>query len=159
MRFIGRTTRTRRATRRCAGALAVALAGASIGPDAVTAQETGDRHLRVELNKMETVGDACRVYLVFENGTGRTFTDYTLDLVMFAEDGGILNRLAVDAGRLDEGKTRVKLFDVPGTDCARIGRILVNDVMSCDGPDGEGDPATCTAFTEPSSRIETGFIK
>jgi hypothetical protein len=159
MRSIRRTSRTPLATLRRAGTLAVALAGASISAGAVTAQETDSNPLNVELNKMETVGDACRVYLVFENGTGRTFTDYTLDLVMFAQDGGILNRLAVNAGRLDEGKTRVKLFDVPGTDCARIGRILVNDVMSCEGPGGEGDPATCTAFTEPSSRIGTDFIK
>jgi hypothetical protein len=147
-----------------AGALALTLMGA--GP--AMAQDTGAATesaadgaiMRVQLNKMTPVSDACRIYLVFENRTGRAFDAYTLDLVMFDTDDAILRRLAVEAGRMPPGKTRVKPFDLTETACDRVGKILLNEVMTCKASDGAGSSASCTAAARPESRIDaTPFIK
>lgn len=116
--------------------------------------------MRVQLNKLASVSDACRVYLVFENRTGRAFDAYTLDLVMFGADGAILRRFAVEARTMPEGKTRVKPFDLTGTSCDAVGKILLNEVMTCKERDGAGEPARCTPAAHPESRLpETPFIK
>lgn len=116
-----------------------------------------DRAMGIELNKMEGVDSACRVYLVFENGLGRAFETYKLDLVMFGADGGIVKRLAVNAGPIAEGKTLVKLFDANGLGCAEIGRLLLNAVIACET--AGGDTPDCTALSAPRSRLDTAFVK
>lgn len=157
MRHIRRGTM--RALRTVAAAVALAaltgpVAAQSDGGDAATDTDAG---MRVQLNKMTPVEDACRIYLVFENRTGSAFDAYTLDLVMFDKDGGILQRLAVEAGRLPADKTLVKPFDMTGTQCERIGKLLLNEVMTCERA---GDAKTdCTALTTPRSRLDTPFIK
>ncbi len=145
-------------------AAAAATLAALAGPAAAQAEgddtaAKADAGMRVQLNKMTPVDEACRIYLVFENRTGAAFDAYTLDLVMFDKDGAILQRLAVEAGRLPAGKTLVKPFDMPDTECGRIGKLLLNEVMTCTGPgagDGERD---CTTRTTTASRLEIPFIK
>ncbi|MBK1668812.1 hypothetical protein CKO28_12300 [Rhodovibrio sodomensis] len=131
----------------------LALAGLALA-GAARAQDDG---IRVELNKLEPVGAACRAYLVFENRTGTAFDPFKLDPVMFDTDGVIAKRVAVAAGPLPAGKTSVKLFDIDGVSCGGIRRVLLNSVMACDtGGDSQPD---CTAMTAPSSRTEATFIK
>ena len=116
-----------------------------------------DARINVELNKLEPVGEACRAYLVFENGTDTAFDPFKLDLVMFDNQEVIAKRVAVEAGPLPASKTSVKLFDIDGLGCADIQRVLLNSVMAC-GTAGETQP-DCTALTKPSSRTEAAFIK
>jgi hypothetical protein len=111
----------------------------------------------IELNKLESVSDACRAYLVFENRTDTAFDPFKLDLVMFDGDGVIAKRVAVEAGPLPAGKTSVKLFDVTGLGCANIRRVLLNSVMACDTP--ANTTPDCTALAKPASRTEAAFIK
>jgi hypothetical protein len=144
------------------GALALALMAFTHAAAKDTDAETPapPEGMRVQLNKITPVSDACRVYLVFENRTGRAFDAYTLDLVMFDTDDAILRRLAVEAGSMPEGKTRVKPFDLTGTKCEAVGKILLNEVMTCKGPDGAGSSSSCTAAARPESRLsDTPFIK
>ncbi|MGE0253434.1 MAG: Tat pathway signal sequence domain protein [Alphaproteobacteria bacterium] len=111
----------------------------------------------VELNRLEPQGDDCRAYLVFENATKDAFSSLKLDLVLFDSDGVIARRLAVEGGPLAAGKTVVRLFDIAKLPCPRIGRVLLNDVLACSGPDGAG--ADCLAQIEPRSRAAAAFIK
>lgn len=111
--------------------------------------------LLVELNKMEAVGGGCRVYMVFQNGTGREIASFKPDLVFFDADGVIADRLVVEGGPLSAGKTKVKLFDVTALPCPAIKRILLNDVRECSG----GEPYACLAETSTSSRNGVEFIK
>jgi hypothetical protein len=113
--------------------------------------------LNVELNKFEAQEGACRAYLVFRNQTAHDFSELTLDLVMFDNDGIIAKRLAVDAAPLPAGKTSVKLFDIEGLACDGIGRILINDALDCQG--GSGKISDCVALIEPSSRSEVPMVK
>jgi len=139
--------------------LAAAPAAARDGDSAGDSKANGES-MRVQLNKTTPVSDACRIYLVFENRTGRAFDAYTLDLVMFDTDGAILRRLAVEAGAMPVGKTRVKPFDLTDTACDRVGKMLLNEVMTCEGADGTQANTGCTAAARPESRLpKTPFIK
>ena len=116
-----------------------------------------DGRVGVELNKLEPSGEACRAYLVLENGTDRGFETLKLDLVMFDTDGIVAKRLAVETAPLPAGKTSLKVFDIEGLACDRLGRLLLNDVMAC--ADASGAREGCQALVSPSARSAMEFIK
>lgn len=113
--------------------------------------------LGLELNKLEPMDNACRAYLVLHNPSDDGFASLKLDLVMFDADGVVARRLAVEGGPLPAGKTSLKVFDVADIACARIGRILLNDVLACSGASGPYD--NCLARIEPTARGAVPFIK
>lgn len=121
---------------------------------AAAAQGSG---LRMELNKLEERGEACRAYLVLENAIDADFSAFKIDFVMFDGNGVIAKRLAVDVAPLRPGKTTVQLFDVPGVACADTGRILINDVIDCRV--GEEKRQNCIAFVIPASRTDVELVK
>ena len=96
----------------------------------------GQQNLKIELNKLEAVEGACRAYMIFENNSGNAYDSLKLDLVMFDSDGLINKRIAVEGAPLPVGKTSVKLFDIQDVSCEQLGRILLNDVLTCSGPGG-----------------------
>lgn len=136
---------------RCAAA-ALAFCG-WLGP-AVAAEESG---LRVELNRLEAVNDACRVYLVLANRTADSFDSFKLDLVLFDTDGIIARRLAVETAPLRPQKTSVKLFDLDALPCDRLGTVLLNDVLACTGPAGVVED--CVGRVETASRASVQLVK
>ena len=113
--------------------------------------------LRVELNKLESVGEGCRVYLLFENGIEESLRSLKLDLVMFDQESVIARRLAVEGGPLAAGKTVLKVFDVPDLPCSALSRVLLNDVPACAA--AEGERSDCLEVVETSSRTDAEFIK
>jgi len=111
----------------------------------------------VELNRLEERSGGCRVHLVIENASARAFTSYRLDLVIFASDGIIARRVALEAAPLRARKTMVKEFELEDLACAGIGRILLNDISACSSEaGGTGD---CVAATRTSSRTPVAFVK
>lgn len=144
-----------RAARAGVALLGALMLGAATAPgSARAAPEDG---IRVELNKLEDVDGACRAYMVFANRTDRAFDAFKLDLVMFDPEGVIAERLALAAGPLPAGKTRVKLFDIQGRACADIDRILLNAVMACKTPDGASPD--CAGLTRTASKADAAFFK
>ncbi len=123
----------------------------SAGLMSCTAVALASDSLRIELNKLETEGSACRAYLVFENSTQHNFSGLTLDLVLFDKAGIITKRLAVDAAPLPADKTSVKLFDIEGLACDS------NDVLNC--KDESGEIANCVAQITPASRSDVPLVK
>lgn len=113
--------------------------------------------VRVELNKLEPNGSACRAYLVLENGTGSAFEALKLDLVMFDTEGVVAKRLAVETAPLAASKTSLKVFDIDGLPCGQVGRVLLNEVMTCQ--DGTGGRDDCLAVVSPRSRAAVPFVK
>ncbi|WP_417515662.1 Tat pathway signal sequence domain protein [Minwuia sp.] len=120
------------------------------------AQDT-DAGMKLELNRLEPADDACRAYLVIENRTPAAFTRFRYDLVIFDSDGIVSRRLALETGPLPAGKTSLKVFDLAGLPCDRIGRILINDVLEC--ADGTGRREDCLPLVEPGSRTGTPLIR
>lgn len=116
-----------------------------------------DAIISIELNKLLKQVNACRVYMVFTNGSGDALESYKPDLVFFGPDGVIAARLVVEGGPLPAGKTKVKLFDVPALDCGRISHVLLNDISTCTGP--VKPVKGCLGITSTSSRGGVDFIK
>lgn len=113
--------------------------------------------LQIELNKLEPSGGACRAYLVLENATQSAFEVLKLDLVMFDAEGVVAKRVAVETAPLPAGKTRLKVFDIQGIACEGLGRVLLNDVMTCRDETGERDD--CLSRITASARGSLSFIK
>lgn len=116
-----------------------------------------DAVIRIELNRLEPAGEACRPNLVLTNGTDLTLSEFRLDMVMFDADGIVADRLAVDASPLLPGKTSLIVFEVPAMACDGIGRVLINAVIACEG--GPDDPGGCLGLIEPSSRTDVALFK
>jgi hypothetical protein len=139
--------------RRLLIALCCLATGAALGPGAARAQGP----LSVQLNKLEDREGACRAYFVFENKTGAEFETLTLDLVIFDAAGAIAKRLAIEAAPLPAAKTRVKLFDIQGTICADVARLLLNGVLACKSASLAAKD--CAGLVEPTSRTSVAFNK
>lgn len=107
--------------------------------------------IRIELNKLETRAEGCRVWLVVGNTGTEALDPFRLDLVLFGRDGVVSRRLAVDAGPLPAGKTSVRIFDVAGLACDDVGSVLLNDVLACGGVGAE-QRAACVSRAALSSR-------
>ena len=144
-----------RPSRGCAPALlaTMALFMAQLG----AAGAAGEAGLRVELNKLEEVENACRIYLVVDNAAPTSLAALELDLVLFGRDGVILRRLAIDLAPLRAEKRSVKLFDVGDLACTELGSLLVNDVTAC--ADGSGPIADCAERLETASRAPVTFSR
>lgn len=111
----------------------------------------------VELNKLEPVDKACRIYLLLRNQTDIDFSALQLELVSFGQDGVINQRVAVDLAPLQSQKTLVKLFDVQDTQCGSISRLLLNDALRCEG--NKGEIKDCLALMAPSAKGQVEFWK
>jgi hypothetical protein len=105
---------------------------------AAAAQGSG---VRLELNRLEPQGENCRTYLLVENMDGTALRSLKLDLFALDTDGIAAKRLAVELGPVPPKKTLIKLFDFAALDCARVGRVLLNGVISCE--DGAGAREDC----------------
>lgn len=114
--------------------------------------------LNIELNKLEPAGDSCGLYFVIRNDAPRSFNNLKLDLIFFNREGLIDTRMAVEAGPLRAQKTAVKRFDLPDLSCLEVGRILLNEVLSCDG-EHDSEAADCLELITLSSRTDVDFLK
>jgi hypothetical protein len=90
----------------------------------------------VELNRLEDAGGGCRLTLVVANPGAQRFEQLKLDLVLFDAGGVVVRRMAVETGPVRSNKTVVRLFEAADLSCAGIGRLLLNDVVACEGEAG-----------------------
>lgn len=107
--------------------------------------------IRLELNRLEPQGESCRAYLLIDNGKGEALKSFKVDLFAMDTDGVAQRRLAVEVGPVPARKTLIKLFDFAGLACPRFGRVLLNDVIACEGP--SGPRADCVGLVETASRV------
>lgn len=105
--------------------------------------------ITLELNKLEPQDKSCRAYLVVGNNGQTVYQTFKLDLVMFQPDGVIGKRFALDLAPIKAGKKTVKLFDLDGVGCDKVGSLLINDVMDCKTEAGAADD--CLSRLELSS--------
>lgn len=117
----------------------------------------------LELNRLDGFDGGCRVTLVENNGTSSAFASLKLDLVVFGGDGIVGKRVGVEAGPLKAGRTSVRTFDLKGLACDGVGRLLINDVLSCEAEglatDAADVPGACLDVLEPRSRVSAAFDK
>lgn len=111
----------------------------------------------IELNKLEQVDDACRVYLVVRNEMPRAFESFELDLFFFDAEGIISKRLLVELGPIRPEKMLVEVFDAPELECTGIDQILIDDVRTCRSNGADLDD--CIDMVQASSRASAEFLK
>ncbi len=143
-----------------AGAWAMTGAVAQDGTAKEAAKETAKdpakgTPLKIELNRLEPAGEACRTYMLVDNGRGPALKSLKVDLFAFDTEGVAQKRLAVELGPVQEKKTVVRLFDFAGLSCPKIGRILLNDVLACEG--GEASRETCLERIETATKTPAAF--
>ena len=113
-----------------AGVFACGLA--LVLPLAMGARAQTDGRLGVELNKLEPMeAGGCRVYFVFRNRTGETFSRFEMALALFDGAGVVDRLLTVDAAPLPPARTTLKLFEVPGLACTAVSEVLLHDLPAC----------------------------
>ncbi len=119
------------------GLKALSFAVAAASALALTASaHAADLGLSVELNKLESQDKGCRAYMVVDNTGAVGYQSLKLDLVLFQTDGVIGRRFAVDLAPLKASKKTVKLFDLEGTACDKVGSLLINDIVECKSDTG-----------------------
>jgi hypothetical protein len=121
--------------RRSAGVLSslvavssVFIAAAVVNPPAAGADEPA---VTLELNKLEPIDKGCRAYMVVTNKEDASYEAFKLDLVLFQSDGVIGRRFSLDLAPVRPLKKAVKLFEIDGMACDKIGQFLINDVIDC----------------------------
>lgn len=136
------------------GFLAAAAMAVSLGvaPMAAVAQAQG---LSIELNGASDVNGNCRLVYVAVNGTGKLIDKASFDVFIFDTEGRVGQSLVFQFGRLLDGKTKVVQFDLAGTPCGSISRLLVNDIRECVAA-GE-DTTLCIDTLKTSTRTPITF--
>lgn len=128
--------------------LALLLPASALAEQPSPATDTGK--INLELNAKEQSGDACRISFVIKNSLSAAIEDLTLELVLFNNNHQISKILQIKSSALPRGKTRVKRYAIKGLTCDSLGRVLINDVVSCKG---EGlSPQGCLSALKTSSR-------
>lgn len=111
--------------------------------------------LGIELNALTPSETGCRVTFLATNRLGTELTRAGLEVALFGADGGIDRLVSLEFKAMPEGKARVLQFDLADLACEKLSRVLINDVVACEG-DGL-DPKTCLAALKPSSRLATSL--
>ncbi len=121
---------------------------------AVQAQDTG---LSVELNKFEDVEGGCQAFFLFQNTTAQNFEGFEMSLAILSTNGVIDRLLTIDAAPLPANRTTLKLFEIPQTQCASIGEILLHDIGSCKPQNGQ--EMDCFSILSLGSRTAAPLVK
>lgn len=108
----------------------------------------------LELNKLEGTDKGCRAYMVVNNPSDTAYQSFKLDLVLFQADGVIGRRVALDLAPVKAQKKTVKLFDLEGLACDKIGSVLINDVIDCKAENGAADNCLQRLSTSSLSNVK-----
>jgi len=136
---------------RFASALIVAtlLATPVLAQDAPATAPAG---LALELNALTSSETGCRVTFLATNSLGTEVTRSSFEIALFGAGGGIERLVSLEFKAMPEGKTRVLQFDIGEVGCDTLSRVLINDVVACDG---EGlDPKVCFDRLTTLSRLD-----
>lgn len=129
----------------------VALAGGS-----ASAQPSPEA-LSIELNRLAVANGGCELALVVTNESELNHDELRAELVLFDTEGLIGRRASADLGPADAGRTVVRTFLIPETDCAAVGRVLINDFTAC-ADAAKTDDGRCRPGVAVSSRAEAELV-
>ncbi|MBZ9909991.1 hypothetical protein LB557_28730 [Mesorhizobium sp. BR115XR7A] len=111
--------------------------------------------LTLELNAAQPSDKGCRLTFLISNNLGADLTKAAFEIALFNE-AGIVDRLTVlDFKDLPHGKTKVTRFDLAGTDCTKVSRVLVNSGTDCAGTGVE--PTACMRKLKTDTRTGIAF--
>ncbi|TGQ69383.1 hypothetical protein EN829_015785 [Mesorhizobium sp. M00.F.Ca.ET.186.01.1.1] len=115
--------------------------------------ESATPALSLELNGAQPSDKGCRLTFVVANNLGADLSKAAFEIALF-NDAGVVDRLTVlDFKDLPAGKTKVTRFDLAGTDCSKLGRVLINSATECVGV----EPSTCMRGLKTASKAGIAF--
>lgn len=107
--------------------------------------------LALELNALTPSDTGCRVTFLATNRLGTELTRSAFEIALFGAGGGIERLVSLDFKAMPEGKTRVLQFDIGELGCDTVSRVLINDVVACEGTGL--DPKVCLGGLSTVSRL------
>ncbi|MEM0898716.1 MAG: hypothetical protein AAGI92_02060 [Pseudomonadota bacterium] len=123
---------------------------------AAAQERTPPSGLSLQLNTVQQLEDGtCRIVFVADNGTSEEIEKMSVETVLFGPDGTVNRFTLFDFRDLPAGKTRVRQFDLGGTECTSIGRILVNGAADC--TIGGAASGVCIEKLATSSAVDVEF--
>lgn len=132
--------------------IAATFVAAVAGPAQAEAPGLG---LSLELNGAQPSDKGCRLTFVVANNLGADLSKAAFEIALF-NHAGVVDRLTVlDFKDLPAGKTKVTRFDLAGTDCTKLGRVLINSATECAGAGIE--PATCLRSLKTATKTGIAF--
>ena len=132
--------------------LSLVLVTAALLASPALAQDAGPaRSLALELNALTPSETGCRVTFLATNALGTELVRSAFEIALFGDGGGIERLVSLEFKAMPEGKTRVLQFDIAEVGCDKVSRILINDIVACEG---EGlDPKVCYDALKTGSRL------
>ena len=125
----------------------IVMAGAQSAPPAPA--------LVLELNAAQPSDKGCRFTFVVTNNLSAELSKAAFEIALFNQ-AGVVDRLTVlDFKELPAGKTKVTRFDLSGTDCTKVSRVLINQATDCAG--GGIDASACLKALRTESRSGIAF--
>ena len=112
--------------------------------------------ISIELNKLEQTSGACHAYFVVENETPHRVAELQIDVFVFDNEGLILRRIALTFQDIRANRTKVVIFDLADVACGDIGRLLVNEIITCTDEKG-GALQGCGDLLTTRARAEAEF--
>lgn len=132
------------------------LCALGVIPAWALAEETTSSRIHLELNTIQDTGSACRLTFVAQNQIGQDIDQAVFETVIFDGDGSVTLLSLFDFKDLPAGTPRVRQFDVPGTRCDALGRVLINGANTCTADGTEID--ACRSALSVSSRIDLELL-
>ncbi|MBB6410736.1 hypothetical protein [Mesorhizobium sangaii] len=112
--------------------------------------------LALELNGAQASDKGCRLTFVVSNNLGADLSKAAFEIALFNKMG-VVDRLTVlDFKELPAGKTKVTRFDLAGTDCAWVSRVLINSATECAGTGVEPNACMRSLKTDTKTGIAFG---
>jgi hypothetical protein len=127
----------------------------SLGLVQAWAQSAPAPQLSLELNAAQPSDKGCRLTFVVNNALGADLSKAAFEIALFNE-AGVVDRLSVlDFKDLPAGKTKVTRFDLAGTNCTKLSRVLINSATECAGTGVE--PEACMRGLKTQTKTGIAF--
>ena len=135
--------------------LLTSMLAMSLGFMPAWAQSASAPQLSLELNAAQPSDKGFRLTFVVNNALGADLSKAAFEIALFNE-AGVVDRLSVlDFKDLPAGKTKVTRFDLAGTDCTKLSRVLINSATECAGPGVE--PGACMRGLKTATKTGIAF--
>ncbi|WP_405402640.1 hypothetical protein [Paracoccus sp. Ld10] len=126
--------------------------------DQTAATAAGSGSVLLDLNgATATEAGNCRLTMVTTNRLDKGLTRAAWQVAVFDAEGVVQALPILDFGALAQGKTKVALFELPGSGCDAISRIIVNDVAECRAEDDSDLREVCLTGLATQTRTAIDF--
>lgn len=112
--------------------------------------------LSLELNSLQPSDKGCRLTFVITNRLEGDVSRAAFEIALFDRTGMVDRMSVLDFRDLRRGKTKVSRFDLPGADCGKISRVLVNGATECTGSGVKAPDCIDELRTSTRTEIEFG---